>query len=193
MKSIKWFIPLAVLSVIGFQAKAQTFTKYQSTDASTVYITGTSTLHNWKEEVKQCDASFLANLSGNKTIVIKDVKFKVLIKNFETESSIMTNKTFSALKEKKFPAISFVSDQTTTLSISGNKFSGKVSGNLILAGKTKQVLVTIHGTLENATVSTVSGVYPISMPAYKITPPTALFGTIKAGNEVKVHFNLKFN
>ncbi|MBE0651801.1 MAG: YceI family protein [Bacteroidales bacterium] len=192
MNSIKWLIILAALSLIGFQAKAQVFTKYQSTETSTVSVTGTSTLHNWSEKLKKFDVSFLSNESGTQTIVVKDVQFKAQVGNLESESSLMSDKTFTALKKAKYPLISFVSDQETTMSLSGDKFSGKVSGKLTVAGTTKEVLIPIEGTLENGAIA-ISCVYPISMSDYGIKPPTALFGSIKSGNDIQVHFNLKFN
>jgi polyisoprenoid-binding protein YceI len=192
MKSIKWSISLVALLLIGFQAKAQTFNKYQSNGASTVSVTGTSTLHNWSEGLKKFDVSFQANEPDNQTIIVKDVRFNAQVGNLESESSLMSSKTFTALKKSKYPTVSFVSDQEVTMTLSGNQFSGKVSGKLTIAGITKQVSIPIQGTLENDTIS-VSAAYPVSMSDYGIKPPTALFGTIKSGNDVKVHFNLKFN
>ena len=192
MKSIKWLISLAALSMIGFQAQAQTFAKYQSTSASTMSVTGTSTLHNWSEKLKKSDVSFQATESGNQSIKIKDVHVKALVTDLETESSIMANKTYDALKKKKYPTITFVSNKETTLPLSGNTFSGKISGNLTIAGTTKQVQIPVQGTVQNGTAS-VSGVYPLSMPNYGVKPPTAMFGAIKSGKEIKIHFNMKFN
>jgi polyisoprenoid-binding protein YceI len=192
MKSIKWIISLAALSMIGFQAQAQTFTKYQSTSESTMSVTGTSTLHNWSEKLKKCDVSFQATESGNQSIEIKDVSVKVLVTDLETESSIMADKTYDALKKKKYPEMTFVSNQETTLPLSGTTFSGKISGKLTIAGTTKQVQIPIQGTMQNGTAS-VSGVYPVSMPEYGVKPPTAMFGAIKSGKEIKIHFDVKFN
>lgn len=192
MKSIKWLISLAALSLVGFQANGQIFTKYQSNETSTVSVTGTSTLHNWKEELKKFDVDFLAGESGDQTITFKNVQFNALVGNLKSESSLMDDKTFSALKKDKFPTVSFVSDKETTVTLNGNKFSGKVSGELSIKGATKQVIITIQGTLDNGIV-TVSGMYPISMSDYGVKPPTALFGTIKSGNDIQVHFDLKFN
>ena len=192
MKSIKWIIALAVFSLIGFQAKAQVFTTYHSNGSGTMSVTGTSTLHNWSEGLKKFDVSFQAGEPGNQTIVVKDVQFNAQVGNLESESSLMSDKTFTALKKNKYPIVSFVSDQETTMKLAGNQFSGKVSGKLSFAGTSKQVFIPIQGSLENDSIS-VSGVYPISMSDYGIKPPAALFGTIKSGNDVKVHFNLKFN
>lgn len=192
MKSLKWFISLAALSMIGFQAQAQNFTQYQSTSASTMSVTGTSTLHNWSEKLKKCDVSFQAAESGSQAIEIKDVQVKALVTDLETESSIMANKTFNALKKDKYPTITFVSNQETTLPLSGSKFSGKINGKLTIAGTTKQVQIPVQGTVQDGTAS-VSGVYPLSMPDYGVKPPTAMFGAIKSGKDIQIHFNVKFN
>ncbi len=192
MKSINSLIILIALSLVGFQAKAQVFTKYQSGATSKVSVTGTSTLHNWSENLKKFESSFQGNESANQTFLVKDVQFTAQVGNLESESSLMSDKTFTALKKDKYPVITFVSVQETTMSLSGDQFSGKISGKLTIAGTSHQVQIPIKGSLENDTIS-VSGVYPISMSDYNMKPPTALFGTIKSGNEVEVHFNLKFN
>jgi polyisoprenoid-binding protein YceI len=192
MKTIKNLILLAALSLIGIQANAQVITKYQTNDASTISVTGTSTLHNWKEDLKKFNIGFLMDKSNNETITINKVQFNALVGDLKSESSLMDDKTFSALKKDKFPTVSFVSDQEVKMALQGNNFSGKVSGKLTIKGTTKQVLITISGTLENDGVK-VSGMYPISMSDYGVKPPTALFGTIKSGNNIQLHFDLKFN
>jgi hypothetical protein len=35
-----------------------------------------------------------------------------------------------------------------------------------------------------------TGSYPIDMPEYGITPPTAMFGSLRTGRRVVVHFEL---
>ena len=155
-------------------------------------VTGTSTLHDWSEKLKKCDVSFQATESGTQAIEIKDVQVKALVADLETESSIMANKTFNALKKDKYPVITFISDKETTLPLSGNKFSGKISGKLSIAGTSKQVQIPVQGTVQNG-IATVSGVYPVSMPDYGVKPPTAMFGAIKSGKDIKIHFNVKFN
>jgi polyisoprenoid-binding protein YceI len=59
-----------------------------------------------------------------------------------------------------------------------------------MAGKTKQVTLTVKvKTLPNGDLQ-LTGSYPIKMTEYSIEPPTAMMGAIKVGEEVTVNFDL---
>jgi len=192
MKSIKWFTALAVLLIISYQVNGQTFTKYTANDSSEVFISGTSTLHNWKENLEKFTVTVLVEESNARDIVFKNIRFSALVGDLKSEAALMDTKTFNALKKDKYPTITFSAESETKLQVVENKFVGKVSGTLIIAGVKKQVLVGIKGIIEDGKIS-VSGVYPVSMSEYDIKAPKFLFGTIKADNDVKVHFSLQLN
>lgn len=192
MKYIKWITSLTILLIIGFQVDGQAFTKYNTVDSSKVFISGTSTLHNWKEELKKFTVTVLIEQNNTDNIVFKNIRFTALVGDIKSEATLMDTKTFNALKKDKYPTISFNSEGETSLSVVENKFAGKISGTLFIAGVKKQVLVEVKGNIEDGKIS-VSGIYPVSMSEYGIKAPTFLFGTIKTGNDVKVHFNFQFN
>ncbi len=192
MKSIKWFIALAVLLIIGDQVNGQTFTKYTANDSSEVFVSGTSTLHNWKENLEKFTVTAFVEESNARDIVFKNIRFSALVGDLKSEATLMDTKTFDALKKDRYPTISFSSEGEVKLSVVKNKFVGKVGGTLTIAGVKKQVVVGIKGSIEDGKIS-VSGVYPVSMSEYSIKAPKFLFGTIKAGNDVKVHFSFRFN
>ncbi len=192
MKSIKWFTALAVLLIMGYQVNGQTFTKYTANDSSEVFISGTSTLHNWKENLEKFTVTVLVEESNARDIVFKNIRFSALVGDLKSEAALMDTKTFTALKKDKYPTITFSSEGETKFQVVENRFAGKVSGTLIIAGVKKQVVVGIKGIIKDGKIS-VSGVYPVSMSEYDIKAPKFLFGTIKAGNDVKVHFSFQFN
>lgn len=192
MKPIKWLASLAILLIIGFQVNGQAFTKYSAVDSSKVFISGTSTLHNWKEELKKFTVTVLTEQNNTDSIVFKNIRFTALVGELKGESSLMDDKTFKAMKKDKYPIISFSSEGETKLPVVENKFAGKVGGILTIAGVKKQVIIEVKGVIENGQIS-VFGIYSVSMSDYGITAPTFLFGTIKTGNNIKVHFNFQFN
>ncbi len=192
MKNIKWFTALAILLIIGYQVNGQSFTKYAASDSSKVFVSGTSTLHNWKENLEKFTVTVLVEESNTRDIVFKNIRFSALVGDLKSEATLMDTKTFNALKKDKYPTISFSSVGKTKFQVVENKFAGKVSGTLFIAGVKKPVLVGIKGIIEDGKIS-VSGIFPVSMSDYNIPPPRFLFGTIKAGNDVKVHFSFQFN
>jgi polyisoprenoid-binding protein YceI len=63
-------------------------------------------------------------------------------------------------------------------------------GTLTVAGKENKVSMDVEATrLADGTVKA-KGLVPIKMTDYGIKPPTAIFGRLKTGDEVKVNFEL---
>lgn len=140
-------------------------------------VQGTSSLHDWESSVN--DFTVEANLSGNQ---IKDIQFSAIVKSIKSGKSGMDSNTYKALKEDKYPEIKFYSDQLT---IKGEKLTG--TGRLTIAGKSQNIPVNLD-IKQNSTI-TVNGNVNIKMSDYGITPPTAVFGTIKTGDEITIQFN----
>jgi len=186
-KAIIAFVFVLTMTV---SAKAQSFTEYQATNQSSLSISGTSTLHDWEMKLQKLNCSVYEESQSAKDIVLKNIHFEAQVNSLKSnESSIMDNKAYKAMKEDKYPTISFSSQNPITLALNQNKFNGTVTGWLTIAGKKKEATLNIQGNTDNGQIK-VSGVYPMSMSDYGIKPPTAMFGAIKSGNDIKVHFNI---
>ena len=71
-----------------------------------------------------------------------------------------------------------------------DSFTLHTVGTLSIAGKENSVTMDVVATrMPDGTVKA-TGVVPIMMTDYDVKPPTAIFGRIKAGNEVKINFEL---
>jgi polyisoprenoid-binding protein YceI len=72
---------------------------------------------------------------------------------------------------------------------------GKLSatGKLTIAAVSKVVKMEVGYQVTPSGKVTVKGVLPILLTEYKIDPPTAMMGTIKTGEEVKVVFQAVFS
>jgi polyisoprenoid-binding protein YceI len=186
----KAMIAIVFLLVMTISVKAQSFVEYQATSQSSLSIKGTSTLHDWEMKLQKLACTVKEENQTAKDIVLKDIHFEAKVNNLKSgESSIMDNKAYKAMKEDKYPTISFTSQSPVTLTLNQNKFNGTVSGWLTIAGDKKEVKLNIQGNTENGEMS-VTGVYPMKMSEFGIKPPTAMFGAIKSGDAVKVHFNI---
>ncbi|MEP1791697.1 YceI family protein, partial [Reichenbachiella sp.] len=69
--------------------------------------------------------------------------------------------------------------------IQGKELLGK--GELLIAGKSNEIPVRL--TINNTSKLSVSGSIKIKMTDYGITPPTAVFGTIKTGDDITIQFD----
>jgi polyisoprenoid-binding protein YceI len=71
-----------------------------------------------------------------------------------------------------------------------DSFTFKTVGSLTIAGKENKLAMDVTANrLPDGTVKA-TGMVPIKMTDYGIKPPTAIFGRLKTGDEVKVNFEL---
>ena len=172
--------------------KAQSFTEYQATNQSQLSISGTSSLHDWHMKLDALNCQIMGEKAADNDILLKNIDFEAKVSNLKSnESSIMDNKAYKAMKQDKFPTISFTGNNVFTLPLNKDQFSGTVSGMLSIAGKKKEVRINIKGNSENGLI-TVEGAYPLKMSDFGIDPPTAFFGTLKTGDQITVHFKILF-
>jgi polyisoprenoid-binding protein YceI len=120
------------------------------------------------------------------------VNFSVPAEGLKSKNSLMDKKTYSALKSDKHNRISFALNSVNGLSANGNSLSGTAQGTLSIAGKTQTVSFPFSGEIQNDNTISVTGKEKINMKDFNISPPTALMGTMKTGEEVTVHFNVNF-
>ena len=71
-----------------------------------------------------------------------------------------------------------------------DSFTLHTIGTLTIAGKENSLSMDVTATrMPDGTVKA-TGVVPIKMTDYGVKPPTAIFGRLKTGDEVKVNFEL---
>ena len=158
---------------------------------SSVTVSGTSSLHDWHEKAGDFTATVKLQPNDGASSVIEQVTFVCKSASLTSENSIMTSKTHAALQAKKYPEIIFISKEPITISGPDGKFSGVVKGELNLNGVRKNLSFPVKGSFEGDRLS-VSGSQALKMSDYNIKSPTAMLGTLKTGDEVTVHFDLKF-
>jgi len=148
------------------------------TSQSKVTILGTSSLHDWESIVEDFD--FSARLEGD---TLKSISGILMTKSIESGKSIMNDKTYDALKAEKFPKIIFTSD---FLIRDGDQFNG--SGKLQIAGKEK--IIPMKVIFDSARPMFFTGEVSLKMTDFGVDPPSAMFGTITTGDEIKIQYNI---
>jgi len=154
-----------------------------------VTIYGTSNLHDWEMQVKEVKSQQTILFSGSQ-IVLNNVDLIVPVNHIESGNSVMDGKAREALKAGTFSTIRFTAGEVT-LPVSGNSVKGTIKGKLQIAGVMKDVEIKVSGMVGSDSKITLSGTYTIDMTQYDVKPPTALFGTLKTGKEVKVSFTFE--
>jgi len=161
-------------------------------EKSIMTIMGTSSLHDWQESVNDYSVNIEFRQGEDYAVGINKVIFICRSASVTSDNSVMTRKTQEALQVKKYPEIIFTSKEFIPLIIMDGTFVSTINGILKLNGITRDISLQVTGSFTNGTLS-VKGSYDLKMSDYLIKPPTALMGTIKTDNMVKVVYDLKFD
>jgi len=156
---------------------------------SEVKVTGTSTIHDWDVNAQEFGGSGNFEIGNGELISVSNLKLSVKVNSIKSGKGAMDKKIYEALKEKNHKEIIFAGKGVEE--ISGGKIF--VNGDLTIAGVTKSITLEADYEIlpDNSLIFT--GSYPISMKEFGMNPPTAMFGSIKTGNDVRVHFNTTFS
>ena len=160
---------------------------------SKLVIEGTSSLHDWSMVAENFNCIVEFDLNNEKVNNISGITFSVPVKDIiSDESNLMDKKAHDALKENKSPEITFKQQSLESLNSANGQVSGKVKGNLTIAGKTKPVTISFSGKVLNNTLQ-ITGSMPINMSDFGIEPPTAMLGALKTGDAVTLNYSFEFN
>ncbi|MFP8487967.1 YceI family protein [Gracilimonas sp. Q87] len=155
---------------------------------SKVVIDGTSNVHDWQSEAEQFSGNAAIELEEDSLISISDLQFNVVVDGIKSGKGGMDSKTYDALNKDKYPNITFVLSEVTSI----NDSSLTATGDLTISGVTKSIQMDVlYEILPDGSVL-FEGTQNINMKDYDVDPPRAMFGAIRAGEEVDVIFDAKF-
>jgi len=183
-------IGIALVTAAAMTANAQV-ARASLAPASKIWIEGTSNVHDWKMEAKQIDAQIeldAAGLAAAPAAMLKKVTLTIPVTALKSEHAKMDKLMAEALKAQAFPEIKFEMTSATPRSAKADAFTLETKGKLTIAGVTRDVAFDVQGTRNADGKYTLIGQAPIRMSQYGIKPPTAMMGTIKTGDDVKVTF-----
>jgi hypothetical protein len=98
-----------------------------------------------------------------------------------------------ALKSDRTPAITFRFAglrSGITHHIDEKEFEATIAGQLSLAGVTREISFPVTARRLSRSQFRLTANMPVRMTDFGVAPPTALFGVIKAGNELSVRLDL---
>ncbi|MDI1325153.1 MAG: YceI family protein [Algoriphagus sp.] len=177
---------LSFTVLIGLGAQAQQ--TYAVSGAQELKVSGTSTIHDW-DMVATDGITGTANmlLENGKLTKITTLTLSFPVKSLKSGKSSMDDNAYKALLEPKNPNIKF--EMTELTGITGNTIKAK--GKLTIAGDTQIVPMTVTYTVSGSTVC-FTGTHPIKFTQFKVSPPSAVFNTIKTGDDLKLSFKTNF-
>ncbi len=105
----------------------------------------------------------------------------------------MERDLMNALKADRYPAIHFRFRNVSgaiSHDIDGHSYHAVITGELSLAGTTREVELTVYAERLSAKLFRLSAEMPLRMTNFDIKPPRALFGIIRADDDLTVVFDL---
>jgi polyisoprenoid-binding protein YceI len=186
----------AALVFLGAAVGAQNTARVNVASDSKLWIDGTSNLHDWSCKTDKLDAAIdvdavaAASVDIAAPAAVKKVDVKIPVKTLHCNHGGMDGNLYKALKADQSPEISYT--LTTLEAVPGAKdeFTLKTTGTLTIAGKANTVTMDVEATrLADGSIRA-KGSIPMKMTDFGIQPPTAIFGRLKCGDEVKVNFEL---
>ncbi|WP_340106082.1 YceI family protein [Rhodohalobacter sp. 8-1] len=197
-----------IISISILLSLLLTFVQISDAQNSTVQLTlqeghdmmidGTSNIRDWDAEVKTINANFVMNefdmsdLSSLSVDHFETLELTIPVEDIESGSGKLTSNMHKYLKEKDHPNITFNLLTVDSISVDGNNATINATGVVNAAGVDHQTTMTVDALFENGSV-TFSGTQPLMMTDFNIDPPTALFGTIRARDEIDIIYSLTFS
>ncbi len=158
--------------------------------ASKLTVSGTSSLHDWDVDAEQQKGQLVLELS--KQLKIQKLTLEVTSESLKSGKGSMDKNTYKALKTDEFKDITFkFTGLKEATALDNGNYKVKVSGNLCVAGVTKEISLYFNLHVAPNKV-TLKGEKLFNMTDYGIKPPKALLGTITTGDEITIKFNTVF-
>lgn len=175
--------------------------------SSSLGLSGTSTLHSFSststltQVIAELTPENAPPAPGSSQAVLLTIaqrapfqKFEVIVpvKGLKSGDSALDKNLYKAMKSDKAPEIHFSLIHYEALPpAQDGPVAFHATGQLTIAGVQKEI--SLSGTAEtHPEALLVVGEYKLLMSDYGIKPPKLMFGAIKVGDPVVIHFHLMF-
>lgn len=181
-----WIFRIMVLILIFTSSQLLAQTKYTLAPSSEMKISGGSTLHDWDMTSNAAKGEGMFVMEGNQFKGIKSLKVQMEAETLKSGTKGLDNNAYKALDTKKNKDVSF-----TLKEITGSGSSYQAKGDFTIAGVTKPASFPVKLTQAGSNL-TFEGSFDTKLTNFSIDPPTALLGTVKTHDEIKISFKTIF-
>lgn len=157
--------------------------------SSEVVLDGSSNIAAWRCRGTAIDAVMTVAASDLDEVI--DLDLNIPIAAFRCGNRVMESDMREALKADRHPSVTFSFREL----LERNAESGYavIAGDLTLAGVTRRIDLIISAQRLSRASYRVRAELPLRMTDFGVTPPSALFGAIRARNSLTVRFDLILN
>lgn len=208
---------LVILMLLaGSAAEAAGPTRFAAGAASAVILEGSSNVTDWRCRGTSMDAEMSVGASADHINAVIDriedgnigvwmahpsrgrfpepeFRIQIPVTAFRCGNRIMEADMRRALKADAHPRVAFTFRGLrggVTHDLGSGLYHATIAGDLSLAGNTRTIDVAVSAQRVSRTSFRIRATLPLQMTDFGISPPTALFGAIRARNELTVSFDL---
>jgi hypothetical protein len=170
---------------------------------SHVQIDGTSNLHDWSIKGTVIDGyidvneTCRFNLAMEKLPDVGKVKVslkthvEIPVKSLKSGHSGMDDNTYKALRSRQYPKIIYDMEKVsvkTLPKLPNLTAEFDTVGRLSIAGVTRTLTIPVTVKALEDQQFEISGSTTMKMTDFGVTPPTAIFGLLRTGDQITIHF-----
>jgi polyisoprenoid-binding protein YceI len=182
----KWLSVFMVFILISTFSALKAQTKYTLSPSPTLQIDGGSSLHDWTMTTNAAKGEALLVVEGDQLKSVKSASLTTQAESLKSGTRGLDNNAYKALDTGKNKEIKF-----TLREITGSGSSFQAKGDFTIAGVTKPASFPLKVT-QSGNKFTFEGSFDTKLTTFSITPPTALLGTVKTRDDVKISFKTTF-
>ena len=182
--SIIYLVGVFLLAFGTSQVFAQA--KYVLAPSPMFKVSGGSTLHDWHMESNAAKGEGIFVVEAGQFKSAQSLTISLVAETLKSGTKGLDSNAYKALNTQKNKEVKFVLKELTG---SGAAFTAK--GDLTIAGTTKAVSFPVKLTTSAGKI-TFEGSLDTKLTTFSVTPPTALMGTVKTQDEVKLSFKTTF-
>jgi polyisoprenoid-binding protein YceI len=158
-------------------------------DESAMWLEGTSNLHDWSCDVSPVVGALFT--AQDDDAAWDEGRVTIMTSAIDCDNGTMNRKLRDALEADAHPQITFdASGFEAAVPGDDGWFDLRTSGTLTVAGSERLVDITARGKRVEDGRFRFTGSTNLLMTDFGIDPPTAVFGTLKTGDEVTVRFDV---
>ncbi|TVZ25788.1 polyisoprenoid-binding protein YceI [Gillisia sp. Hel_I_86] len=194
MKNAKnLYLALGSTMILFFSCQVSLAQTFKITNSSSdVKVEGTSNVHDWEITAEELQGTMSVEIIDEQLVKIEKLDFTVIAESLKSGKGGMDKNTYKALKTDKFPKITYNLVKVDNIDCtSSSKCKIIAKGYLTIAGTKKSIDLVFDAKINDDEIS-LTGSTSFKMSTYNVEPPTALFGTITTGDEVKIKFKTVF-
>lgn len=196
-KSILYSLTLLLFFVFS-SATAQDIT-YNLSEFQEFKIDGDSNVKKWDANITEAEGTIIFSeieefsLGSLSSDSFQSMNITIPVSGIESSSGGLTKNMHKYLKDDDHPVITFNLTEVTAVELDADKATITANGVINAAGVDHNVSMTVNAVVNEDGSVTFSGTQDLLMTSFDIDPPTAVFGTIRARDEIVILYTVTFS